>query len=46
MSHTTVGSIVKRVGKAQADYDKNLVEDLEYSMELPEGEKTNSISIY
>lgn len=28
MSHTTVRSIVKRVGKAQADYDKDLVEDL------------------
>lgn len=39
MSHTTVGSIVKRVGKAQADYDKALVEDLEYSAELPKGKK-------
>src|SRR5690625_7911202 len=39
MSHTTVGSIVKRVGKSQADYDKALVEDLEYSAELPEGKK-------
>lgn len=25
MFHNTVGSIVKRFGKAQADYDKNLV---------------------
>ncbi|KZN95445.1 hypothetical protein [Aeribacillus pallidus] len=27
------------MGKAQADYDKALVEGLEYSVELPEGKK-------
>jgi len=39
ISHTTVGSIVKRVGKAQADADEAMILDLEESAELPKGKK-------
>src|SRR5690625_1667825 len=39
MSHTTVGNIVSRVGKAQAEFDKAMVSDLEESAQLPEGKK-------
>src|SRR5690606_29659850 len=39
MAHKAVGSIGKRVGKAQGDYEKALVEDLEYSAGLPEGKR-------
>ena len=39
VSHTTVGNIVKRVGETQAEADKEMVLDLEYAVELPEGKK-------
>lgn len=39
ISHTTVGNIVKRVGKAQADYDELIVKELDESAELPKGKK-------
>jgi hypothetical protein len=39
ITHNTVGSIVKRVGKAQADFDEAMVQDLEESAELPKGKK-------
>lgn len=39
ISHTTVGNIVKRVGKAQADYDELMVKELDESAELPKGKK-------
>ena len=39
LSHTTVGSIVRRVGKAQAEADEAMVLDLEESAELPKGKK-------
>jgi len=39
ISHTTVGSIVRRVGNAQAKADEQMVQDLEDSAELPEGKK-------
>lgn len=39
ISHTTVGNIVKRVGKAQADYDESMVKELDESVELPKGKK-------
>src|SRR5699024_11739831 len=35
----TVGTIVRRVGEAQAAADKEMVLDLEYAAELPEGKK-------
>jgi len=41
MSHTTVGSIVRRVGKAQAEADERKVQELEDSAELPEGKKVD-----
>src|SRR5690625_3083847 len=41
MSHTTVGSIVRRVGKAQAEADERMVQELEDSAELPEGKKVD-----
>src|SRR5690625_1486533 len=41
ISHTTVGSIVRRVGKAQAEADEALVQELEDSAELPEGKKVD-----
>lgn len=39
VSHTTVGTIVRRVGDAQAKADEEMVLDLEYASELPEGKK-------
>src|SRR5690625_4163407 len=39
MSHTTVGSIVRRVGKAQAEADERMVQELEESAKLPKGKK-------
>lgn len=39
ISHTTVGSIVKEVGNAQAEADKEMVRELEESASLPEGKK-------
>jgi len=41
ISHATVGSIVKRVGKAQAQADREMVEELEEAASLPEGKKTD-----
>ncbi len=35
ISHTTVGNIVKKVGKAQKEADEELVKELEESAELP-----------
>ncbi|MCZ0704667.1 hypothetical protein J2T56_003279 [Natronobacillus azotifigens] len=39
ISHTTVGSIVKRVGNAQAKADQEMVVELEDADYLPEGKK-------
>src|SRR5690625_4149576 len=39
LSHNTVGNIVRRVGKAQAQFDEAMVQDLEESAELPKGKK-------
>ena len=39
ISHTTVGNIVRRVGKSQAEADKAMVNELELSSKLPEGKK-------
>src|SRR5690625_2066379 len=39
ISHTTVGTIIRRVGEAQAVADKDMVMDLEYAAELPKGKK-------
>ncbi|MBU5594541.1 ISLre2 family transposase [Amphibacillus sp. MSJ-3] len=39
ISHTTVGSIVKKVGEAQAKADEGMVIELEESAELPEGKE-------
>jgi len=39
ISHTTVGSIVRRVGRAQAEADEAMVLDLEESAKLPKGKK-------
>src|SRR5690625_2374730 len=39
ISHTTSGTIVRRVGEAQAAGDKEMVMDLEYDADLPEGKK-------
>lgn len=41
ISHTTVGSIVKRVGKAQAEADKEMVVELDEADFLPEGKKVD-----
>lgn len=41
ISHTTVGSIVRKVGEAQAKADKEMVTELEDSAELPEGKKVD-----
>jgi len=41
MSHTTVGTIVKRVGQAQGEADKALVEELDIAATLPEGKKVD-----
>ena len=39
LSHTTVGDIVKRVGKAQSLADQEMVVELEESASLPDGKK-------
>ena len=41
LSHTTVGNMVKHVGKTQAEADKALVEELEIADSLPEGKKVD-----
>lgn len=41
MSHTAVGTIVKRVGKAQADWDRERVREMEEAAFLPEGKKVD-----
>lgn len=41
ISHTTVGAIVRRVGKAQAEADKKTVEELEEAASLPEAKKVD-----
>lgn len=41
ISHTTVGTIVRKVGEAQAKADEEMVIDLEESATLPEGEKVD-----
>lgn len=39
ISHTTVGTIVRKVGEAQAKADEEMVTELEESAELPEGKE-------
>src|SRR5690625_25959 len=39
ISHTTVGTIVKRVGEAQAQADQDMVLDLNHAAKLPVGQK-------
>lgn len=39
LSHQTVKTVVEKVGKIQAQYDRALVEDMEESATLPEGKK-------
>src|SRR5699024_7658825 len=41
ISHTTVRTIVKQVGEAQAKADEEMVNELEESAELPEGKKVD-----
>ena len=41
MSHATVGAIVKRVGQAQGEADKALVDELDIAATLPEGKKVD-----
>jgi len=41
ISHTTVGNIVRRVGGAQAEADKEMVRELEEAASLPEGKKVD-----
>lgn len=41
ISHTTVGSIVRRVGKAQAQADEAMVTELDESASLPEGKQVD-----
>ncbi|MED4322023.1 ISLre2 family transposase, partial [Weizmannia sp. CD-2023] len=41
LSHTTVGKMVKRVGKTQAEADRALVEELEVAASLPGGKKVD-----
>src|SRR5690625_2949931 len=39
ITHSTVGNIVRRVGKAQADADEKMVKELDEADELPEAKK-------
>lgn len=39
MTHTTVGGMLKRVGNAQAEADKEMVQELEEAASLPKGKK-------
>lgn len=41
ISHTTVGTIIKQVGEAQAKADKEMVVELEEAAELPKGEEVD-----
>src|SRR5699024_1887505 len=41
MSHQTVGTLLKRVGEAQASEDEEMVTELEESATLPAGKKVN-----
>ncbi|TCT18789.1 uncharacterized protein UPF0236 [Melghiribacillus thermohalophilus] len=41
LSHTTVGSIVRHVGEAQAQADQEMVEELEEAASLPEGKEVD-----
>ncbi|MEI3602593.1 ISLre2 family transposase [Oceanobacillus sp. SE10311] len=41
ISHSTVGTIVREVGEAQAKADEDMVIDLEESAELPEGKEVD-----
>ncbi|WP_040400024.1 ISLre2 family transposase, partial [Heyndrickxia acidiproducens] len=41
LSHTTVGEMVKRVGKTQVESDQALVEELELATSLPNGKKVD-----
>ncbi|NEV22039.1 UPF0236 family transposase-like protein, partial [Heyndrickxia coagulans] len=41
LSHTTVGEMVKRVGKTQVEADKALVEEMEIAASLPDGKKVD-----
>jgi len=41
LSHTTVGNMVKRVGKAQEEADRALMKELEMAASLPEGKKVD-----
>lgn len=41
LRHTTVDNFIKRVGKAQAEYDQAIIDDLEEAATLPEGKKVD-----
>jgi hypothetical protein len=41
LSHQTVGTIVKRVGEAQAEEDEEMVRELEEAAELPKGKEVD-----
>lgn len=43
ISHTTVGNILKRVGEAQADTDREMIENLEQSDVLPEARRVDTL---
>src|SRR5690606_1778398 len=45
ISHTTVGSIVRRVGKAQAEADDRMIQELEESAELPKGKTVDFLYV-
>ncbi|MFS0614214.1 hypothetical protein [Lederbergia ruris] len=39
LSHQTVGNIVRKVGKSQAEYDQQMITELEEAAELPKGKE-------
>lgn len=41
MTHTTVGDMLNRVGNAQAEADKEMVQELDEASSLPEGKKVD-----
>ena len=45
ISHQTIGSIVKRVGKVQAQADKEMVVELDEAASLPEGKKVDYLYV-
>jgi len=45
ISHQTVGSIIKRVGEAQAQADKEMVNELDEAASLPEGKKVDYVYV-